>query len=177
MSKEFQYIKGSKLSDVLAIALGEDEGSSSVCHRFVEDRTRLWLVRRLHNDRSFRYLECFEFDQNSDKWWGLRGWSEEEKIPYVDCPLDLLSQTNGSIRTKWRLAVLAYHGNNLSLPPNVWIHSISGVRLPEGRIGHDFRHISNGQFQIPGSTEVFRLKPSAVGRIMQEGFGIAAGRA
>ncbi len=176
MQKEFSYIKGGKLADVMSIALGEDEGSSSVNYRYMDQTKRLWLVRSLHNDRRFRYLECFEFQANTANEWGFRGWSEEEIIPFLDCPLDLLSQANGSMIRKWRLAVLAFHGNQLSIPAHSWIHSISGVRIRGGRIAHDFQHVSDGQFRTPDG-EVYQLKPKIVARIMQEGFGIAAGRA
>ncbi len=176
MHKDFSFIKDGRLADVMSIALGEDEGSSSVSYRYIQEQKRLWLVRSLHNDRRFRYLECFEFQENKKRGWGFRGWSEEEVIPFLDCPLDLLSQANGSMVRKWRLSVLAYHGLQLSIPRNAWIHSISGVRISGGRISHDFQHISDGYFRTADG-EVYQLKPQAVARIMQEGFGIAIGRA
>jgi hypothetical protein len=176
MQKEFKYISDSSLADVIAVALGDDEGSSSVSYRFLSEEKRLWLVRKLHNDESFRYLECFEFCQNEESGWGFRAWSEEDTIPFLDCPLDLLSQTNGAIKRKWRMAVLAFHAAYKPIPRGVWIHSVSGVRLPGDKTCFDFCHIGAGHFKTPEG-EVYRLKPQAIARIMQEGFGIASGRA
>lgn len=176
MTKPFTYIQGASLDDALALTIRSDAGSHTRGYKFLSEHKRAWLVRELDTDRSYRFLECFEFEESSPQRWGFRGWSEEEDIPHSDCPLDLLCIANAAVNPGWRKSVYTLQGGRYAMPIGAWLYSHSGITLPGSCKAHELQFMGGRNFRCASGRE-WRLTPNAVTRMLFEGGGIAMGRA
>lgn len=176
MEKQFEFFEGATLQDVIGFALEKDEGSYTREHRYLSEPCRLWVLRELLINPRARYIECFELACNDRQEWGLRGWGEEEEIPYTDCPLDLLAAANRAVNQSWRLNVLSRQGARQALPVGSWLHSTTGVTLPTGEVCSDFQFTGGNTFLSPDGRR-WTLSADVVARLAEEGLGIAVGRA
>lgn len=182
--KDFIYIKKAQLHDVVSLALQDDAEShtkhyqleKAKCSACGSDTASLWVVRELIAQPSFRYLEFFEFHQSKTQGWGFKGYSEEEGIPYLDCPLLLLMSAGELTNSSWRERVFKHQGEKYNIPHGAWLHSTSGVTLPNNEITKDFQFIGVDLFSCPRGKK-WRLPSKVVGKIVKEGFGIALSRA
>lgn len=176
MDKDYAFIEGTDLRDVVALALDDDQGTRTCEHRFFEEPHRLWILRESLLNPSNRFIECFEFAETPDGVWGLRAWSEEEGIPYLDCPLELLAKATCAIDAEWRDAVTSTQACEYAMPRGCWLHSSTGIVLSNGERCHDFRFHGGDNFSCPAG-EMWQLAPELVSVMAKEGCGIAAGRA
>lgn len=176
MDKHFDFFEGATQLDVIGFALEKDEGSRTRDHRYLSEQCRLWILRELLINPRARYIECFELACNDQQEWGLRGWGEEDEIPYTDCPLDLLATANRAMNQAWRSKVMRYQGARRALPLGSWLHSTTGIMLPTGEICCDFQFVGNNEFQCSAGRR-WPLAPNIVARMTEESLGIAAGRA
>lgn len=176
MEKEFAFFDGLALQEVVLLALDQDSGTRTFDHRYFDVTRRLWILREVLLNPSNRFIECFEFTKGPLGSWGLRAWGEEEGIPFFDCPLDLLAKANCAIDLSWREAVTSRQACAYALPIGGWLHSTTGVLLPNGERCHDFRFAGADLFICQNGHE-WRLPPDTVAAIAREGCGVAAGRA
>ncbi len=175
MEKHFDFFEGATQQEVMGFALERDAGSRTREHRYLAEPCRLWVLRELLINPRARYIECFELACNAQHEWGLRGWGEEDEIPYTDCPLELLATANRAINHSWRLKVMKDQGARRILPIGSWLHSTTGVPLPGGEVCYDFQFLGDDGFACPSGRR-WTLSADVVSRLVEESFGIAAGR-
>jgi len=176
MSKTVEYLDGHALRDLIKMAIAEDEGSRTRDHRYLTEEQRLWLLRESKFNSRTRFIECFEFIESQAGDWGLCSWSEEEDIPYFDCPLELLTMANCAVNIAWRDVVMESQARSYALPPGAWLHSPNGLMLPSGAICHDFKFVTGDIFSCPDGATL-HLPPETVIQMARDGMGIASGRA
>lgn len=172
MTKSFQFFETNKLSEVLAIACIDDEGSFTVDYRFDRANLRLWIVRGLKSNMEIRFIECFEFRLKSNRW-GLRGWAEEDTIPFIDCPIEFLSIASSCIHNDWRRKVYQAAFAPAVIPMGAWLHCSEGLLQSDGRIIKDIQKVESGFIDVHG--ESVSVTPEIVRSLLLTGNGIAYG--
>lgn len=174
MLNDFTYFEIRELSEVVSLAYIDDEASYTVAFRFDSVNRRLWLVRGLKDSFSTYYLECFEFKQY-DSRWGLRGWAEEETIPYIDCPLELLSLTNTSVDEEWRSMVYSGIATANVVPEGLWLYC-GGLECPNTGLPLDYiKRTATGYEDRAGAS--VNLPDKIISSLLMQGNGVAYGTA